>query len=83
VFRAVFGITTIDLFTPGAVTGSSGFSQNFQEYQSNVTVQNAPGNPAPAFYLSQGPGNTAFTVLPNGTFTVRGHELQHAFSRAC
>jgi hypothetical protein len=66
VLRAGFGITTIDLFTPGTVTGSSGYSQNFQEYLSNVTVQNAPGNPAPAFFLSQGPGNTSFTVLPNG-----------------
>jgi hypothetical protein len=67
VFRAGFGITTIDLFSTGSSTGSNGYSQNFQEYLSNVTVQNAPGNPAPAFYLSQGPGSTIFNVLPNGT----------------
>ncbi|HLJ17275.1 MAG TPA: carboxypeptidase regulatory-like domain-containing protein [Bryobacteraceae bacterium] len=68
VFRAGFGLTTIDLFAPG-LTGlnSSLLNQNFEEYQSNVTVQNAPGNPAPAFYLSQGPGQINYNVLPNGT----------------
>ena len=60
VFRGGFGLTTIDLFAPS-------LNQNFQEYASNVTVQQAPGNPTPAFYLSQGPGNSGFTVLPNGT----------------
>jgi hypothetical protein len=67
VFRAGFGITTIDLFSTGSSTGSNGYSQNFQEYLSNVTIQNVPGNPAPAFYLSKGPGSTTFNVLPNGT----------------
>jgi len=60
VFRAGFGLTTIDLFT-------TGLNQNFDEYTSNVSVQNAPGNPAPAFYLSQGPGPVSFNVLSNGT----------------
>ena len=60
VFRGGFGLTTVDLFT-------AGLNQNFDEYTSNVTVQNAPGNPAPAFYLSQGPGAIDFHVLGNGT----------------
>ncbi len=60
VFRGGFGLTTIDLFT-------TALNQNFEEYSSNVTVQNAPGNPTPAFYLSQGPGAVNFNVLPNGT----------------
>ncbi|MDQ2839624.1 MAG: carboxypeptidase regulatory-like domain-containing protein [Acidobacteriota bacterium] len=60
VFRGGFGLTTVDLFT-------AGLNQNFDEYTSNVTVQNAPGNPAPAFYLSQGPGPINFHVLANGT----------------
>ncbi len=60
VFRGGFGLTTIDLFT-------TALNQNFEEYTSNVTVQNAPGNPTPAFYLSQGPGPINFNLLPNGT----------------
>jgi Carboxypeptidase regulatory-like domain len=62
VFRGGFGLTTIDLFLPT-------LAQNFQEYTSNVTVQQPSGNPSPAFFLSQGPGAGAvnFNVLANGT----------------
>ena len=60
VFRGGFGLTSIDLFT--AI-----LNQNFDEYTSNATVQNVPGNPTPAFYLSQGPGVLNFNVLSNGT----------------
>jgi hypothetical protein len=66
-FRAGFGLTTIDLFSVGFAQSSSTLAQNFEEYTSNVTVQNAPGNPAPAFFLSQGPGKINYTVLSNGT----------------
>src|SRR5579885_36592 len=61
VLRGGFGLTTIDLFS------TTLSSQNFQEYTSNVTVQNAPGIPTPAFYLNKGPGNINFNVLANGT----------------
>ena len=60
VFRGGFAATAVDLFTPN-------LAQNFQEYTTNVTVQNPSGNPSPAFYLSQGPGTLNYTILPNGT----------------
>jgi hypothetical protein len=60
VFRGGFGLTTVDLFT-------TALNQNFDEYTSNSSVQSAPGNPTPAFYLSQGPGTINYNVLPNGT----------------
>ena len=60
VLRGGFGLTTIDLFLPT-------LAQNFQEYTSNVTVQQPSGNPSPAFFLSQGPGAVNFHVLTNGT----------------
>lgn len=59
-FRGGFGITTVDLFT-------TDFNQNFEEYSTTVSVQQPSGNPKPAFFLSQGPGNVNFNVLPNGT----------------
>jgi len=60
VFRGGFGLTTIDLFT-------TDFNQNFEEYSTSVSVQQPSGDPRPAFFLSQGPGNVNFTVLPTGT----------------
>ncbi|MCC6363324.1 MAG: TonB-dependent receptor [Bryobacterales bacterium] len=60
VFRGGFGLTTIDLFT-------TDFNQNFEEYATAVSVQRPSGDPRPAFFLSQGPGNIAFNILPNGT----------------
>ncbi len=60
VFRGGFGLTAVDLFT-------TALNQNFEEYASNVSFQSAPGNPTPAFYLSQGPGPVNFNVLQNGT----------------
>lgn len=60
VFRSGFALTTVDLF-------ATALNQNFEEYSSNVTVQSPSGDPRPAFYLSQGPPSTAFTLLPNGT----------------
>src|SRR5262249_16303303 len=66
VVRAGFAVTTMDLFLAGTAT-SSYLNQNFQEYVSNVTVQSLPGNPNPAFFLSQGPGALNYNILPNGT----------------
>lgn len=60
VFRGGFGVNTMDLFV-------TGLNQNFDEYQSNVTVQSPVGNPSPAFFLSQGPGPINFNILQNGT----------------
>ena len=60
VFRGGFGVTTIDLFT-------AGLSQNFEEYFTSVSVQQPTGDPRPAFYASQGPGQVNYNVLPDGT----------------
>ena len=60
VFRGGFGITTVDLFT-------TDFNQNFEEYSTTVSVQQPSGDPRTAFFLSKGPGNVNFNVLPNGT----------------
>ena len=76
VFRGGFGLTTIDLFTPT-------LAQNFEEYTSNVTVQQPSGNPAPAFFLSQGPGPINFNVLPNGTSPFVGANCNSTAITGC
>jgi hypothetical protein len=60
VFRGNFGIITQDLFM-------TSLSQNFEEYLATAAVQSPVGDPRPAFRLSQGPGSTAFNILPNGS----------------
>ncbi len=60
VFRGGFGLTTIDLFT-------ANLDQNFEEYFTAVTLQKPPGDPRPAFFINQGPGQVQYPVLPNGT----------------
>jgi len=60
VFRGGFGLTTIDLFT-------TDFNQNFEEYSTNVSIQRPSGDPRPAFFLSQGPGQINYNILSNGT----------------
>jgi hypothetical protein len=60
VFRGGFGLTTIDNFT-------AALDQNFEEYFTGVTRQQAPGDPRPAFFLSQGPGAVNYNILSNGT----------------
>jgi len=42
-------------------------SAGFQEYSSSVTIQMPTGDPRPVFFLSQGPPNRNFVVLPDGT----------------
>ncbi len=60
VFRGGFGLTTMDLL-------ANDLNVAFDEYVAIANVQSPPGNPTPAFYLSQGPPAHPFTVLPNGT----------------
>ncbi len=60
VFRGGFGVSTIDLYT-------AGLNQNFDEYFTAVTKQQPSGDPRPAFFISQGPGPTQYTILPDGT----------------
>ena len=57
VFRGGFGITTVDLFT-------AGLSQNFEEYFTSVTLSRPSGDPRPAFFISQGPGQIQYNILP-------------------
>jgi hypothetical protein len=65
VFRAGFGVNTLDLW-------SNGLQENFEEYLAIASVAQAPGNPAYAFKLSQGPGQVAFDVQPDGSAPFQG-----------
>jgi hypothetical protein len=60
VFRGGFGVNTIDIRFPNAL-------QQFDEYQSQVAQQQAPGNPTPLYRLSQFPGQPPYPILSNGT----------------
>jgi len=55
VFRGGFGINTVDIRFPNAL-------QQFDEYQSQVAQQQAPGNPTPLYRISQFPGVPAFPI---------------------
>jgi len=57
VFRGSFGMFTQDLLPALAQ----------DEYSAQTTVAQPSGNPYPAFYLSQGPGNVAYNITPQGT----------------
>ena len=52
VFRGSFGMFTVD--------NMSELGQD--EYLATAAVSQAPGNPLPAFYLSQGPGNISYNL---------------------
>jgi hypothetical protein len=65
VFRSSFGVMTQDLTT-------NGINQNFNEYLGTANVQQAPGNPVPAFRLSQGPPAFGYPVQPNGSVSYVG-----------
>src|SRR6266478_369978 len=65
VFRSSFGIMTQDLTT-------SGINQNFNEYQGTANVQQLPGDPRPAFTLSQGPPGFSYPVQSNGSTSFVG-----------
>ncbi|MCC6862662.1 MAG: TonB-dependent receptor [Bryobacterales bacterium] len=60
VFRAGFAVNTLDIWT-------NGLQENFDEYYASATVQQSPGNPDVAFYLSKGPPSIPFRIAPNGT----------------
>ena len=60
VFRGGFGINTIDIRFPNAL-------QQFDEYQSQVAQQQAPGNPTPLYRLSQFPGQAPYPIRSNGS----------------
>jgi Carboxypeptidase regulatory-like domain/TonB dependent receptor/TonB-dependent Receptor Plug Domain len=55
VFRGGFGINTVDIRFPNAL-------QQFDEYQSQVAQQQAPGNPTPLYRISQFPGQPSFPI---------------------
>lgn len=65
VFRSSFGIISQDLFT-------NGLNQNFEEYLATASIQQAPGDPRVAFYLSQGPPSFRFNVAPDGSVPFIG-----------
>jgi Carboxypeptidase regulatory-like domain len=66
VFRSSFGIMTQDMYLTSLA------SQNFQEYVGTANVQQAPGNPTPAFFLSKGPPSISYPLQSNGTVPYVG-----------
>jgi hypothetical protein len=65
VFRGSFSFLHSDLW-------SNSTNQNFQEYLATANVQPPPGDPRPAFYLSQGPPNRVFNIAPDGSVPFVG-----------
>jgi len=55
VFRGSFGMFTQDVLP----------QLGQEEYTAQAVVQQPAGNPNPAFFLSQGPGNIAYTINPS------------------
>jgi hypothetical protein len=55
VLRGGFGINTVDIRFPNAL-------QQFDEYQSQLAQQQAPGNPTPLYRISQFPGQASFPI---------------------
>ncbi len=51
-------------------------SAGFQDYTATAVVQQKPGDPRPAFYLSQGPPNRNFIINSDGTSQFLGNKLQ-------
>jgi len=66
VFRSSFGIMTQDMFLTALA------AQNFQEYLGTANVQQPPGDPTPAFYLSKGPPSFQYSLSSNGTVPYVG-----------
>ena len=68
VFRANFGLMTMDVGSPGGVQ-----AQNFEEYTGTYNIVQPTGDPRPQFFLSQGPGvPITYTLTANGTFDYVG-----------
>jgi hypothetical protein len=57
VFRGSFGVLTYDLLPNGGT----------EEYIAQAVAQQTPGNPLPAFYLSQGPPAFSYKLNSDGT----------------
>ncbi|HLJ13322.1 MAG TPA: carboxypeptidase regulatory-like domain-containing protein [Bryobacteraceae bacterium] len=55
VYRGSFGMFTVDVMP----------ELGQDEYLATAAVQPPPGNPFPAFYLSQGPGPVVYNINPN------------------
>ena len=65
VFRGNFGLVTADLL-------ATAINTNFEEYLATANIQAAPGNPTPAFRLSQGPPAFRFNVNSDGSVPFIG-----------
>jgi len=64
VYRGNFSFVTGDLL--------SNIGQNFEEYLATANVQQLPGDPRPAFFLSQGPPARSFNVAADGSTPFLG-----------
>ena len=67
VFRASFGMMTVDNTAIGGVTGGG-----FDEYAGNFNVLQPVGDPRQVFQLSDGPGPIRYVVNPDGTVPYTG-----------
>ncbi|MEZ5354740.1 MAG: carboxypeptidase regulatory-like domain-containing protein [Bryobacteraceae bacterium] len=65
VFRGNFSIITSDLLT-------NTLNNNFEEYFATANVQSPPGDPRPAFRLSQGPPPIRFNLAQDGSVPFVG-----------
>ncbi|HZT31002.1 MAG TPA: TonB-dependent receptor [Bryobacteraceae bacterium] len=65
VFRGGFAVNTVDVKFPLSLG-------QFEEYTAQANVQAAPGDPSPAFRISQGPPAIPYVIRPNGTSPYLG-----------
>jgi hypothetical protein len=68
VFRASFGMLSSDIWAINR-------PQNFQEYLATANIQAPPGDPRPAFYLSQGPPDRNFNIAADGSVPFIGQNF--------
>ena len=67
VFRASFGVMTIDNTTIDGVTGGG-----FDEYAGAFNINQPVGDPRHQFLLSTGPGSLNYVINPDGTVPYTG-----------
>ncbi len=60
VFRGGFAVNTVDVKFPTSMG-------QFEEYSTQVNLQQAPGDPRALFKISNGPPAFAYDIRPNGT----------------
>jgi hypothetical protein len=65
VFRGGFAVNTLDLWV-------NSLRENFEEYLATASIAQAPGDPAIAFKLSQGPPPINFNIQPDGSAPFLG-----------